>query len=220
MKTNFFTRYSFDKEDQEKILAIQEIDDSLFSLIESHLISKKAIRLESDNEIRKLVKSSGVETEVFLSSLNTVYWLARLLARNYHDSIQDFIDDIKDIYPEAVKDEAILVSRFEKINHIAINLKPLIKIDKVKEEGLPILESTSTTIVLKPVFEERFDFDKIDIKDYKPKQIKQVALAVIELKNSYDNYFTFQLDSFEFERFLNDLIALQIEFKTFENECE
>ncbi|MCK4666398.1 hypothetical protein KAU33_06600 [Candidatus Dependentiae bacterium] len=220
MKTNFFTRYSFDKEDQEKILAIQEIDDSLFNLIESHIIDKKAIRSASDNEIRELVKSSGVEAGVILNSVNRVFWLVRLLANNYQDSIQDFTDDIKELYPNAVKDETTLVSRFEKINHIAFDFRPLLKTNRVKKEGLPTLEETSTTVVLKPVFEERFDFDKIDIKDYKPKRMKQVALAVIELKNSYDNYFTFQLDSFEFEQFLNDLIALQIELKTFEDECE
>jgi len=93
-----------------------------------------------------------------------------------------------------------------------------LKEDEVKVDVLPILKTLNGTVVFKPVFEERFDFNEIDIKDYKPKFIKQVACIVLELKNSDGGSFYIQFGASEYEQFLNELIALQVELKTLEND--
>lgn len=218
MKTRFFTRFRFNKDDQEKILFIQGIDESLFSLVENHYLEKKSLLPLTDREIRDLVKKSGVSVDILTKSINNVYWIVMTLARQDKDDPNDLCEDIKELYPDSVKDVTILNTRLKRLAKISKDYIELIKIKDVQEEGLPHLSRTSTTVAIKPVFTERFDFDEIDIKDYKPLKLKQTACAIIEFQNSYKKYFTFQLDSYELERLINELIALQIELKSVENE--
>lgn len=218
MKTKFFTRFRFNKEDQEKIIFVQEVDEPLFSIIENHFSEKRTLLALTDREVRDLVQKSGVTVDLLTKSLNNIFFLVMTLARNEKDDPNDLIEDIKEVYPDCVKDVTILNDRVKRIAKISKNYIELFKIKEVKEEGLPQLSRTSTTVAVKPVFTERFDFDEIDIKEYKPLKLKQTACAIIEFQNSYKKYFTFQLDSFELERLINELIALQIELKSVENE--
>lgn len=218
MKTSFFSRFYFKQEDKNKLLAIQEMEEPLFSIFFKHFTERQSITSKSDQEVREMVKESGKSPEQVINGANIFFWFVRFFARHYQDDIEDIIKDIIELHPEYIKDAALFTSRVKRIDKLSVVYRPLFKADDAKEDGHPLLEQLSTCVVIKPVFEQRFDFNINDIKEYKPKRIDKVACAIIELKNSYDQYFSFQMNGFELERHINALIALQIELKTFENE--
>jgi hypothetical protein len=219
MKTRFLSRYVLNKEDQDRIVYIQETDDSIFSYLANHFIETKTLLSLKDDEVRKMVSDLKAPVEKILDSGNNLYWAISLLAHHPEDKPIDFIEDLQELYPNCIKNKDLLIKRMLKLSEISLSYIELFKIDEAKNEGLPFLDRTSTSVILKPVFEKRFSFGDVDIKDYKPNRIKKTPCAIIEFRNTYKKYYSFQVDNYQLEKLINELIALQIELKSFEDEC-
>ena len=219
MKTKFFSRFALGEEDKDNLVLIQEMDETLFILLESHFIKINSLRQKNDTEVRQLVEDSKSNPDIVGPALNAFYSILTILSQELKENVEEFTKDISDIYPDCVKDYPLLSTRIAKIYNLAIKYKLLFQKNDVKSNGAPQLEDLNASVIIKPVFEEPFNFDEIDIKEYKPKRISQVACVLIEIENTKGESINFQVDANEFERLLNNLIALQIELKTFENDC-
>jgi hypothetical protein len=218
MKTKFFTRYPLSNEQKERLVFIVSLEERLFALIEENAKQQNSLRKLNNNEIRNLVKESGFLTDKVLDALKNLKLTLLLFSYAWSDKIQDIIDDLIELCPDSVKNESSFKNRMDRIGDLAKQYRPIFRKEIAKEAGAPSFDGLYGTVIIKPVFEGRFDFDEIDIKDYKPQLIKKIACILIELKNSNEESFFVQFDPIEYEQFLNDLISLQIELKTIEND--
>jgi hypothetical protein len=218
MKTTFFLENELEEEDIEKIKNFQRSDINLFNLIKDWFLQQSEFPRIDHKLTRRFAKETNKSAEEVNNTILSIYWLNRILTEYKDDSMEDFIEDIKILNPEIIEDEAIFKDRLNSVLNISKVYSKFFKSEKAKSAGAPMLKSSSTNVVLKPVIEEKFDFDKLDIKDYKPQIIKYEPCVLIELSDSNDKTLSFQMDSLSFERFLNNLIALQIELNAVKDD--
>lgn len=216
MKTKYFTRYTLTDKRKKQLVFLSEMDEKQFSIIEDSVKARESITKPSNNEIREMVRHSNLSADFVIDALTIYKWTLRFLILYSEDNVEELINDIIEYCSDSIKEPESFKNKLIRIGKMIPKYETEIKEIDTKEEVLPILRSLNGTVILKPVFNERFDFEEIDIKDYKPKLIKQIACIILELKNSDDESFYVQFDSTEYEQFLNELIALQIELKTIE----
>ena len=213
MKTSFFLENELDEKDIERIKTIQAADEGLFSLIKNWYLDQP----EFPRINRKLTKEFASKTNKSAEEVNkvikSIFFLNRLFIDYEGDTVDNFIDDIKVVNPSIIVDETTFKNRLDDIQNISSVFRMFVKSETAKSAGAPMLDSSNTSVILKPVIDEIFDFDKQDIKDYNPQIVKYEPCVLIQLKNSNGKSISFQMDSESYERFLNNLIALQIELK-------
>lgn len=190
-----------------------------FSMVEDSINLRNSLGKHSNNEIRELVRKSNLSADFIIDALSAFRAAVRFFSLNStNNKTDELIEDIIEYCSDSVTEIESLKDKLLQISKLAPKYGIALKEDGVKVDVLPILKALNGTVVFKPVFEERFDFNEIDIKDYKPKFIKQVACIVLELRNSDGVSFYVQFGTSEYEQFLNELIALQVELKTLEND--
>jgi len=218
MKTTIFLTEELEEKEIKRIKDLQEAKDSLFKEIQKWFLEQNEyprITKELTKEIAQKVDCSAKDVnKAFMS----VYWINNLFIEYDNDSPDDFFEDIKSINPDIIVDEEILLNRLKEIYNITSKYRIFVKSRNTKFFGAPILKSSSSSVIIKPVIEKRFEFDKQNIKDYRPRIIKKEPCVLIELNDSDDNHLYFQMDSDNFERFINDMIALQIELNSIKND--
>jgi len=217
MKTNFFNRYGLSDDRKEILLTLFKLDDSTFSLVVDQLVEKEFMYDMSDKEIREIVQKSNQTSLIMIDSLNACNWLVGILSLEIKEDSKDIIDDFKEIFTESLDEFVDFDKRMYRLIELSQKYKLNKQAEKVKDYGAPLFKEINGSVILKPVFEESFKFGEIDIKDYKPNLKRKIAYILLEFVNSNDDTLSFQLDSTEFERLLNELIALQIELKSLQN---
>ena len=184
MKTNFFLRFSLPQEIKEKLLSLLDMNETAFEYIADQVKKDNSLRNLSNNEVRELVQKSGLPTQSFLENLNNFVAILGFLALQTKDNYQDVIDDLLEILGNSVKDVSIYNKRMSKFGEMVKSYTVLYKSNDAKKDGTPILRKFESSVILKPVFDERFDFDEMDIKKYEPKLIKKIACILLRLENS------------------------------------
>lgn len=217
MKTNYFLT---EKINVEEIERLQNADEALFQEIRKWYLEQKTFPRINKELTKHFTQKTDFKAEDVIKTFSAIFWLKRLFVEYGDDSPHDFVDDLKSIHPEAIKtDIDSLTKRVVEVHEIAKYYESIISAESAVRNGAPMLKGASTSIIVKPVFKERFDFDKQDIKDYKPVFLKFEPCVLFELHDANDNTLTFQMGTDSFERFLNDMISLQIELNTVKNEC-
>ena len=218
MKTKYFAKADLDTDEKDSIKSIQEIEEDLFCLMETYLKERKSLPWSKEDNLKHLASLSSLPPQnllkVYDDFLNLIYFLSDL----QDEEITLIIEDIQLTHESIIIDKKKLQDRLDRINNLLTIYKPLIKKQRVRREGTPNLIGFDSTVIIKPVFEDRFKVGEMEIKNYKPKIINKVPCIIITLKNSNNEYFSLTMDSKNFEEFLNNLIALKIELKIAENE--
>lgn len=218
MKTTFFLENELEEKDIVKLKNLQESDNDLFNMISDWFLEQSEYPEFNSNLTKVFALKTNKSAEKVNNTLVSIYWLSRIFTDYKDDSTNDFIEDIKSLNPDLVIDEAILKERITSVHSISKVFSAFFKAESTKSAGAPLLKTSSANVILKPVIAEKFDFDKQDIKDYKPQIIKYEPCVLIELSDSNNKSLSFQMDSLTFERFLNNLIALQIELNATKND--
>jgi hypothetical protein len=219
MKTKYFNRYPLSKERKEKLLFVLKSKEILFKTLTDYFRNEKSIERLSNAKIQSLVEKSDSPSNIVVETTINIRLVLVLFTHASLEKAQDIVDDMI----ESISDQLELVSDYNDRMHIIEELgelyRPVFKVAMAKSNAAPTFKRLDGTVALKPVFNERFDYDEMDIKAYEPNLIGKVACISLQLKNSDDKIFYVQFDSKEYEQFLNELIALQIELKILENEC-
>jgi len=218
MKTKLFLSEKIEESDIEKIKNLQEVKPELFLEIKNWFLEQNEHPRINTKLTVKFAESTNSSAEEVINTVNSIYWLNLLLNDYSEDTPEDIIEDLKLINPDCIINEETLYSRFKDVGEIASKFSLFVKSQRTKGYGAPTLKGSNSTIIIKPVIDKRFVFDEQDIKDYKPNILKNEICVLIELQDSNNKNFSFQTDAENFERFLNDLIALQIELNTVKND--
>ncbi len=217
MKTHYFLT---EKIDSEEIEHLQIAEESLFQAIRKWYLEQKTFPRINKELTKHFTENSNFKAEDVIKTFSAIYWLKKLFIEYSEDTPNDFVDDLNTIQPDLIKiDKEKFTKRVVEVYEIAKYYENIVNIENAKRIGAPMLKGASTSVILKPVFKERFDFDKQDIKEYKPVFQKFEPCILFELHDTSGGIMTFQMDCESFERFLNDMISLQIELNTIKNEC-
>lgn len=211
MKTSFFLNNEFEEDDIEIIKKFQVADSSLFDKIVEWFLSKKEFPRINKEVLKQFAIEFDKSAEEVNNAFSSIFWFNSLFSKNEQIILDDFLLDIERIYPQSIVDKSLFSERLQKIINISDIYRMYYKIEKAKNAGSPKLKYGSTSVILKPVIDEKFDFDCLDIKEYKPVILKYEPCVLLEFTDTNDKSLSFQMDSEAYERFLNNLIALQIE---------
>jgi len=220
MKTKYFTKWDIDDDDKKAIESLQDMDDDLFILIETYLKNQNSLPWSREDTTKELTKISNISSKILIEAYDALFMIIHFFMNAPEDSVHSIIEDLQVTNPDCIKDKNKLEERFSKINGLMNIYRPLLIAHKTKREGTPFLSDFKSSVIIKPIFDNRFEYGETEIKNYTPKIIQKVTCAAIIITNSSDDSLSFIVDSKNFDRFLNELISLQIELKIAENECK
>lgn len=213
MKTNYFSMNSLSDDQKKDLKTMIEAKDELFREIEQWFDSHNSIPRITNKVTKIFVDKTGFDVDIVNDVFASFYFLLKILTKEGNDS-DNLIEDLKSLYSDQITNENSLKTRIKSIGSIAKKYELLFKRHLTQIAGCPVLTNASTSVIIKPIIKKGFDYDEIDIKDYKPKVIEYAPSVLIELRRENDSTdFVFQMTPDNFVRFLNDLIALQIELK-------
>lgn len=219
MKTNFFLINTLDKEDKEEFKDLQEASNELFDEIFTWFYNQKSFPSIKNELTILFAKKTGEAPEKINNVIARIYKLIKIF-RDPENEVNNFIEDFKECYSELIKNEEVLSERLVKISGLSKKYDLFFKIEETVSLGSSFLKTSSITVVLKPVIKDRFDFGKMDIKDYKPEILHYEPCVLFEMIKSDDEKISFQMTPENFDRFLNHLISVQLELKAVSDEIK
>ena len=209
-KSKYFSVYTIGDDDKKQIIAFQESSDVLFNELFKWFNSQDSLP-----EIRKELTIQFVDkTDELPETINNVFaWFYQFIKilDDPDNELTQFLSDLKNDYPDLIKNEKKLLDRSKKVEEIAKKYSIFIKVDEALSSGSNRLMSASTSVILKPIIKKRFKWLEDEIKDYKPEILKYEPAITIRLTNINEDSFQFEMNSTVFDSLLNDLIALKLE---------
>ena len=214
MLTKYFQKIRLTEVGKRRFKALASMPEDARGVLGQWLSELETMPQTLHLGIEKIASTTNVPAYVAGDAVHiSLYTLSAL--GQFGDSVEDFIADAH--VAKLLEDE----SQYSALEHFFAATLPYAKriynFDRVSEtesNGAPLLRRTSTSVVIKPVFGQDFDYGKMQIADYHPNLINYTTVAQIELLlNSQSDSVAFQVSEGELDRFLSELLAVQAEMK-------
>jgi hypothetical protein len=216
MKSKFFVESGFESTERiESMLRCSEITfNAVFDWFSQH---EEMPRITNSVTSELLPKMDKEDPDLLTDVIAAIYTIVQSLYK-YEDDFECYMVDFKQLHPDLFKEESYS-RRLNLIGPLSKKYITFFKTASAQQAGAPVLSHASGSIALKPIISERFDYDSMKIESYKPKISGYSPVAMVELSRSgSDDTFSFQMRPREFDRFVNDLIALKIELSEVESK--
>jgi len=216
MRSKFFVRSGF--ESPKNIKKMLECSDKTFDVVYNWFFEHDQPPRFRDSVTSELLpKIQEDDPELLNGVITGIYSIIRSLHK-YRDDFDDYFDDFNVLNPDLVSDDKAK-DRFYRLKPLSEKYTHFFEMVKAHNRGAPVLSQASMSVAMKPIIENKFDYDEMDIQTYKPKVVGYTPVVMVELQNSeYERPFSFQMSGREFDRFLNDLLALKVEISEVESE--
>ena len=222
MRTAYFKEISLGDENIKNLQKLASLSKESANSILVWLEEVKEVYPRFDRtDMAKIADITGESATTLVGPLNGLrLFIDRIIDSN--DDVEAFYADLKDL--KVIEDKTgykTLDLIFSRLPAIIGKFRLLNRCKITERLGSPVLMGSGMTATLKPIFPRKFQYGKDSIEQYKPKPIAYCVVAQIELQNSGSEYtFSFQLNGDNFDRFLNDLLALQAEMRILEEQAK
>lgn len=214
MRTQYFQKIRLSEAGKRRFTALVNLPDETRVKLIEWIAELETIPRVYSTIIQSIAGSTKAPADKVADAINIALDVVSDLGK-FNDKVEDFIKDAQD---------AGLIDGDKQYNALSEFLKAacphgrkiylLERVYSAENSGGAILRHSSTSVAIKPVFDEDFEYGSMDITKYNPAIVKYTPTAQVEL--SIDNRaetVTFQLAEESLDRFLSDLLALQAQIK-------
>jgi len=220
MRTKYFKQNSLSDQGKKNLRALIAFPARSAEKIMDWLMEQNDYpRLDADDRlaIAERTQESGDKIFSVMSILHL--FINRLVDQK--DDIKDFHQDIMDLeeFSDVSKSEALDVI-FARLPEVIEKFKYMTRKKAAETDGIPLLVSSTMSAAMKPILEQRFEYGRDKIEEYKPQLMGYTVVAQVGFQlHDNNNVFAFQMGSDDFNRLITDLLALQSEMRHLEEKC-
>lgn len=211
MKTKMLNTYTLSEETKTGLKCFIELKRETREALVDWLNHREPPYIFTTKEIAVVSDKTGENVETIAEAASSILSLFSHFG-DYEDNIRDLVADISSMGIITIPGE---MNEYEKVFEKCVPLIKKITLSRKEREtqgnGAPTLGMTSMSVAVKPVFFARFDCDCDDIAKYSPQFNGFTAVAQVELRNSANENFAFQLNERDLNILIGELLALQKE---------
>lgn len=221
MKTKFFKEFGLGESMNEAFKFIVDFSPKTRKVLVRWVKELDCYPRMDTPEIRELCGSTGESAGKIESALKATITMLDSFGE-LGDRAGDFVDDLKELDTlDKPQEYDTLRKYFIDLEEDASRIFLLKRSRKAISSGAQLLQSCSLSAALKPIYREMFKYGELELVDYRPKAIGYIGVVLIELMRSgSEENFSFQIDRENFNRFVSDLLAVQMELKEVEKVAE
>lgn len=218
MKSYYFRTSGWSEDQKKRFEKLLKFDDYLFDKIISWLEKNKELprfdkKFWVDFERGEKYDVNDIQ-EAILTTVRTLYNFG-----NQRNKYEDLISDLTFLFKDMLVFDENISNKIKTLFDLSTKYREIFLTEESEIIGAQRIGNTEGTVALKPVFSKRYDSEEDNIEDYNPEIIKYSPVVMLSLeKVGTEENFSFQMSPKTFNKFLNSLLALQIELKKVLNE--
>ncbi len=221
MKSRLLKEMRLSKIQRRRIGTLSKLDKKSRTALTNYIKSIDELPIFTKETLRNISDKVGLSAdEVYdaISAIRTLAWGVTKCEDSFGDVVSDLktIDVIKEDQVDALV--SILSSLSEKCSALFEKER---KLESIYDGALG-LTRTNASVCMKPVFKERYSYDKQKVTEYEPHLMGFVPAVQIKLTAeddaSNETFVTFQVSEEVLDRFISDLLSLQKELRIMKNE--